>query len=176
MKAGKSSGLRDRVLLSDRVIRVISGEVLIFLISAMTCGDGDLGDWPLPLPYPSQIGRRVERGHPRSSQIGVDLSDLASIGVGLRSFCSTIVGGTQLPSAVSWIPSDPDHSILLPPAFSSAVFKTKHLSDSTLARPRRDPCVTLGWPKGHPWVTQSQNPIPRLRQRVANRLLLASSQ
>ena len=32
------------------------------------------------------------------------------------------------------------------------------------------PCVTLGWPLGHPWVTQGPpkpNPKPKHRQRVA---------
>jgi hypothetical protein len=37
---------------------------------------------PPPLPGVSQIGVGLSRGHPKSSQIGADFSDQASIGVG----------------------------------------------------------------------------------------------
>jgi len=41
---------------------------------------------PSPLPYPSQIGVHLKGYHPRSSQIGVEFSNPAAIGVGLAEF------------------------------------------------------------------------------------------
>jgi hypothetical protein len=71
------------VLLSDlglfSVSRCFRGR-FCFPIPAMTRDVGDSGDPPSPLVIPDW--RRFQRGHPKSSQIGVHLSDRTSIGVG----------------------------------------------------------------------------------------------
>jgi hypothetical protein len=43
-----------------------------------------------------------------------------------------------------------------PPPIFQLLLQTKHLSNSTLGRPLRGAWVALGWPKGDPWVTQTQ--------------------
>ena len=42
------------------------------------------------------------------------------------------------------------------PAFSGFLLQTKLLHQSTLASPLGGPGVPLAWPKGDPWVTQTQ--------------------
>jgi hypothetical protein len=64
----------------------VPSEIFDLPITAITCDAGDPGDFaPLP-PIPIPDWRRFERVHPKSSQIGVDFSDQASIGVWFGAF------------------------------------------------------------------------------------------
>jgi hypothetical protein len=44
-----------------------------------------------------------------------------------------------------------------PPPIFQLLLQTKHFLYSTLGRPLRGAWVALGWPKGDPWVTQTQS-------------------
>jgi hypothetical protein len=148
----KSSWLPDPRFL----ISVISGEVLIFrsrrrpgspespllaFWGGITRDLGDFGDLGYsPSPGIGQLGsQRTYVGSSQShSRLARDFSGLFSFRIDFRfplwPFVSSVVKGF-------WVfpPVFSPH-----PAFSSAAFKTKHLSDSTLARPRRGPWETLG--------------------------------
>jgi len=117
-----------------------------------------------PLPLPSQIGVDLRGVHPRSSQIGVAFSDEASIGAGLTGLRFRAMS------------CDSGDLALPPPLFFDFRCKQSTYSIRRLGLP----CATLGWPLGHPWVTQGSpnrkpNPNPNewmggipSRQRVAS--------
>jgi len=79
--------------------------------------------------------------HPRSSQIGVAFSDEASIGAGLTGLRFRAMS------------CDSGDLALPPPLFFDFRCKQSTYSIRRLGLP----CATLGWPLGHPWVTQTQS-------------------
>jgi hypothetical protein len=68
-------------------------------------------------------------------------------------------------SVVNWVSDHPmtrNHPISRThPVIFSFRLQTKHFHKSTLGPPLHDACVTLAWPLGDAWVTQSQPQVGR---------------
>jgi hypothetical protein len=149
------------------LISVISGEVLIFRsrrlpgprkarfwlsgvgLRAMSAISRALRGTPPPTP---QLG--FESTYATPSQVIADWRGLQRSGLDWHRCSAAFLCVPSFPFVLKvlafqfWQLPDFGNSsdlFFLPhPVFSSAAFKTKHLSHSTLARPRRDPSVTHG--------------------------------
>jgi len=89
---------------------------------------------PYPLPRWSQIGVEFKGVHPNRSQIGVDFSALASIGVEFKAFPLCSAACPERPEGVEWVSSVVKGSWGVPMSADQAWFSITRSPDVPITR------------------------------------------